>query len=83
MIGYDLNLCDLQEDRITQDKNPGPQGDFFTPDDQFKTRVMDLINEHTQQVAMQIAAQEREVELLPSYYDHPGSHINRWRQQGF
>jgi len=56
----------------------------FTPDDQFKAEVMELIRQGAKQKeAMEKVATNREVKLADSYYKYPGSHIHRWRKQGY
>jgi hypothetical protein len=56
----------------------------FTPDDQFKMEVMKLIRQGVnQKKAMETVAINRKVKLANSYYKYPGSHIHRWRQQGY
>ena len=60
------------------------QAGHFTPDDAFKRSVMQLIAEGaTQARAIREAAVSRNVRLSDSYYQYPGSHIDRWRRQGF
>lgn len=63
------------------------QSDFnatYTPDDNFKIRVMILISEGLSQAkAMKTAADELKVKLPDSYYRYPGSHVYRWKQQGY
>jgi hypothetical protein len=56
----------------------------FTPDHQFKMDVMIQIQQGVnQKKAMEAVAMKREVKLADSYYRYPGSHIHRWRKQGY
>lgn len=56
----------------------------YTPDSNFKAKVMVLVKSgYTQLNAMRQVSQEYGIMLPESYYLYPGSHINRWRKQGF
>ena len=56
----------------------------FSPDHQFKMDVMNLIRQGVnQREAMETVAVTRQVKLADSYYKYPGSHIHRWREQGY
>lgn len=56
----------------------------FTPNSLFKNQVFRLINEgKSQGEAMKLAADELSVILAPSYYKYPGSHVHRWKKQGY
>jgi hypothetical protein len=50
---------------------------------EFKNAVLKYASTMTQSTAMKRAAREFEIRLPPSYLQYPGSHIYRWRQQGF
>jgi hypothetical protein len=50
---------------------------------EFKNRVLQYAESMEQRKAMQLAAEELGVLLPPSYLKYPGSHVYRWRQQGF
>jgi hypothetical protein len=59
-------------------------GNVISP--KFKNRVLSLIQETpsvTQKQAMQRTAQDFCVQLPLSYLRYPGSHIDRWRRQGY
>ena len=61
-----------------------PSKTGFSPDNEFKRAVMALVRSGIKQgEAMLTVAQQREVQLKPSYFEYPGSHIDRWRKQGF
>jgi hypothetical protein len=46
--------------------------------------VMNLIRQGVnQKEAMETVAMNRGVKLSDSYYKYPGSHIHRWREQGY
>ena len=50
---------------------------------EFKNAVLKYASTMPQSAAMERAAREFEIRLPPSYLQYPGSHIYRWRQQGF
>lgn len=56
----------------------------YVPDSEFKRRVLSHINNGLSQLkAMKKASEEFGITLKDSYYQYPGSHIYRWRKQGF
>ena len=56
----------------------------YTPDDSFKSEAMELVNNGmTHYQAIKSTAEKHGVMLPDSYYKYPGSHIYRWKQQGF
>jgi hypothetical protein len=50
---------------------------------EFKNAVLKYACGMTQSAAMESAAREFEIRLPSSYMQYPGSHIDRWRRQGF
>jgi hypothetical protein len=63
---------------------PTSKRSSFAPDHQFKMDVMNLIRQGVKQKkVMETVAVNREVKLADSYYKYPGSHIHRWRKQGY
>jgi hypothetical protein len=50
---------------------------------EFKNAVLQYAGTMTQSAAMERAAREFEIRLPRSYVQYPGSHIYRWRRQGF
>jgi hypothetical protein len=50
---------------------------------EFKNAVLKYASTMTQSAAMERAAREFEIRLPRSYLQYPGSHIYRWRRQGF
>lgn len=50
---------------------------------EFKNAVLKYASTMTQSAAMKRAAREFEIRLPRSYLQYPGSHIYRWRRQGF
>lgn len=54
-----------------------------TSSPEFKNRVLQYAENMEQRKAMQLAAEELGVLLPPSYLKYSGSHVYRWRQQGF
>jgi hypothetical protein len=54
-----------------------------TSSPEFKNQVLQYAKSMEQRKAMQLAAEELGVPLPPSYLKYPGSHIYRWRQEGF
>jgi hypothetical protein len=50
---------------------------------EFKQRAVDLARTMTQREAVQQAAREFDIVLKSSYLAYPGSHFDRWRNQGF
>lgn len=82
-------LKDMRSNQIKQNKIIQQPIDHvqhqqrFTPDDDFKSKVVMYIkNGLTQKEAMVRTANERRVTLPDSYYKYPGSHIDRWKKQG-
>jgi hypothetical protein len=58
-------------------------GRFTTSSPEFKNAVFKYCGSMTQSAAMKHAAKEFGIALPRSYLIYPGSHINRWRRQGF
>ena len=58
-------------------------GRFNTSSPEFKNAVLQHAGNMRQSEAMRQAAKELRVHLPQSYLKYPGSHINRWRRQGF
>jgi hypothetical protein len=58
-------------------------GRFNTSSPEFKNAVLQHAGNMRQSEAMKQAAKELGVHLPHSYLKYPGSHINRWRRQGF
>jgi hypothetical protein len=54
-----------------------------TSSPEFKNAVLKYVGTMTQSAAMECAAREFEIRLPRSYLQYPGSHIHRWRRQGF
>ena len=54
-----------------------------TSSPKFKNLVLRYCQGMKQVEAMQLAANELSINLPPSYLQHPGSHIYRWRKQGY
>jgi hypothetical protein len=54
-----------------------------TSSPEFKNAVLKYAGTMTQSAAMERAARELEIQLPRSYVQYPGSHIYRWRRQGF
>ena len=60
-----------------------PNGMVTTSSPKFKNAVLKYADSLKQSAAMKKAAREFGIQLPPSYLLYPGSHINRWRGQGF
>ena len=58
-------------------------GSFTTGSPEFKNAVLKYAGSMRQSMAMEHAARELGIHLPRSYLLYPGSHINRWRRQGF
>ena len=58
-------------------------GRFTTSSPEFKNAVLKYAGSMRQSAAMEHAAKEFKIHLPPSYLLYPGSHIDRWRRQGF
>ena len=58
-------------------------GRFTTSSSEFKNAVLKYASSLRQSEAMEKAAREFGIHLPRSYLLYPGSHINRWRGQGF
>jgi hypothetical protein len=58
-------------------------GRVTTSSPEFKNAVLKYAASLKQSAAMEKAAKEFEIQLPRSYLLYPGSHINRWRGQGF
>lgn len=58
-------------------------GRFTTSSSEFKNAVLKYADSLRQSEAMEKAAEEFGIHLPRSYLRYPGSHINRWRSQGF
>lgn len=54
---------------------------WYTPDEAFKSRVLELLGALSGREAMVQASSEYGVTLAPSYYTYPHTHIHRWRGQ--
>jgi hypothetical protein len=54
-----------------------------TSSPEFKNAVLTYASSMRQSAAMEHAAREFGIHLPGSYLQYPGSHINRWRRQGF
>ena len=50
---------------------------------EFKNRALGYCQSMKQAEAIQRAATDLNINLKPSYLQYPGSHIDRWRKQGF
>ena len=70
----------MQEDSHIDDM---PHGRFTTGSPEFKNAVLKYADSFKQSGAMEKAAREFGIQLPRSYLRYPGSHINRWRNQGF
>jgi hypothetical protein len=70
----------IQEDAPTSNAH---QGKFTTSSPEFKNAVLMYTVSLRQSEAMEKAAREFGIHLPNSYISYPGSHINRWRSQGF
>jgi len=77
--GKPLRCRDINEVLNTTVHN----GCFTTSSPEFKNAVLQHAGNMTQSEAMEQAAKELGVHLPDSYLKYPGSHINRWRGQGF
>ncbi len=58
-------------------------GSVTTSSPEFKNAVLKCAHTMTQSAAMERAAREFKIRLPHSYLRYPGSHIDRWRRQGF
>jgi hypothetical protein len=65
------------------DPSQADGGIHTTSSPKFINRVFSYLQSMTQSQAMDRAGQEIGVKLPTSYLRHPGSHIDRWRKQGY
>lgn len=98
-IGYpvtDKRACELMMFVKGEKRNPtrrdmqaesyigdAPRGRVTTSSPEFKNAVFKYAVSLKQSAAMEKAAREFGIQLPRSYLLYPGSHINRWRGQGF
>ncbi|MFC4321307.1 hypothetical protein [Litchfieldia salsa] len=74
-------LASNEVPKFIRAKNDGANTDY-KPDDRFKRDVLEMVDSgSSQKEAMESIANKHNVKLKVSYFQYPGSHINRWRTQ--
>jgi hypothetical protein len=82
LLTQNAHLAPSLQGRTTETKHFTSRP-YNTSSREFKNRVLQYAESMEQRKAMQLAAEELGVHLPRTYLKYPGSHVYRWRQQGF